>query len=282
MNWAWIIPILCGLAVLGLLYWRAFMGKREPGYLSLTEYWVYTNQTKLPDQTALMDRMISSNPHNKPGRVCIGAREGMLFTDVRIHLGVALKEKNPTVFRPDLFEEDVEPTKEVLAGLARSKALVKVRYVSESRLKDFRHLQFLPHMADAVAEMMDGQVVFDHVSERICAADDFKAMLDQNGNAERPEFHLRVLWKTDEEGYYARTYGMKKLGMEELRTEPQENDREVLMLGLMTRLAHHLFRNPDEEGPFEFDEFGDLFILEIGERLNGLRHVSITRRQVVS
>ena len=282
MNWVLLVPVVLVLAAVGLLFWRAFMGRRVPGYLSLTEYWVYTNQTKLPDQTALMDRMISSNPHNRPGKACIGAREGMLFTDVRVHLGVALKEKNPTVFRPDLFEEDVAPTKEVLSSLARCKALVKVRYVSEARLKDFRHLQFVPHMADAIAEMMDGEVVFDHVSERICSAESFKGMLSQNGNAERPEFHVRVLWKADEEGSYARTYGMRKLGMDELRTEPQEEDREVLMLGLLTRLAHHLFRNPDEAGPFEFDEFGDMFILTIGELKGGMRRVGITRRQVHS
>jgi hypothetical protein len=282
-GWIYIlVPALLGLGLLALFVWRAFMGRREPGYLSLTEYWVYTNEMKLPDQTKLMDRMISSNPHNRPGRPCIGAREGMLFTDVRLHTAVALKEKNPIFFRPDLFEDGVEPTKEILSRLAKCSSLVKVRYLSEARLKDFRHLQFVPHLADAISEFMGGSVVFDHVSERIWTAEEFRGFLEKNGNCERPESHLRVAWKTDEEGSYARTYGMRKIGMDELRTDPQEDDREVLMVGLLTRLAYQLFRNPDELGPFEFDEYGDVFILELGDRDSTGQRVSIRRRQVVS
>ncbi len=282
-GWVYIlVPVGFGLALFGLFAWRAFMGRREPGYLSLTEYWIFTTQVKLPDQTKLMDRMISSNPHNRPGRPCIGAREGMLFTDVRLHTAVALRDKNPTFFRPDLFEEDVEPTKEILSRLAKCGSLVKVRYLSEARLKDFRHLQFVPHMVDAFSEFMEGSVIFDHVSERIWTAEEFRGFLEKNGNCERPEAHFRVVWKSDEDGSYARTYGMRKIGMDELRTDPQEDDREVLMVGLLTRLAFHLFRKPEEEGPFEFDEYGDIFILELGELDSTGRRVSIRRRQVVS
>lgn len=282
-GWVYVlVPVVLGLGLMALFAWRAFMGRREPGYLSLTEYWIYASQVRLPDQTKLMDRMISTNPHNRPGRPCIGAREGMLFTDVRLHTAVALKDKNPTFFRPDLFEEDVEPTKEILSRLAKSGALVKVRYASEARLKDFRHLQFVPHMVDALAEFMDGLVVFDHVGERIWTAEEFRGFLEKNGNCERPEAHVRVVWKTDEDGSYARTYGMRKIGMDELRTDPQEDDREVLMVGLLTRLAFQLFRKPDDVAPFEFDEYGDVFILEIGERDATGRRVSIRRRQIIT
>ncbi|MBX3114670.1 MAG: hypothetical protein KF836_08905 [Fimbriimonadaceae bacterium] len=277
----WLVPVALITIVAGLIGWRVLVGRREPGYLALTEYWVYTTEKKLPDQTKLMDRMISSNPHNKPGRPSIGAREGMLFTDVRLHLAVALKEKNALVFRPDLFEEDVEPTAEILERLANCDALVKVRYASEAVLKDNRHLQFLPHMTEAISEMMNGQVVFDHIGEKMWTAEDFRSMLQQTNNTERPEFHVRVQWKQDEDSCYARTYGLRKVGLAELKSDPQESDREVLITGLMMRLAFQLVRKPDEQGPFEFDEFGDLFILELGELEDGIRKVAIRRRQVV-
>lgn len=282
MIWVWAVALLTLGSIVGLLAWRAFVGRREAGFLSLTEYWVFTNDRQLPDQAELMDRMISSNPHNKPGRPCIGAREGLLFTDVRVHMAVALKEKNPTFFRPDLFEEDVEPTKEILSRLASCASLVKVRYASEARLKDLRHLQFVPHMVDALSEKMGGRVVFDHVSEKLWLAEEYREMLEKQGNCERPEFHLRVGWKSDEEGSYARTFGLRKIGFDELRTDPQEDDREVLMVGLLTRLAFHLFRNPEDEGPFEFDEYGDVFVLAFGNRDAIGRRVSVTRRMVVS
>lgn len=275
---AWLIPIALLVALAGLIGWRILMGRREPGYLAICEYWIYVGQTKLPDQTALMDRMISSNPHNRPGRPSIGAREGMLFTDVRLHLAVALKEKNPTVFRPDLFEEGVEPTAEALTGLSQAAALAKVRYASEARLGDTRHLQFVPHMADAIAQFMDGYVVFDHVAERMWTAEEFHALLSRNNNAERPEFHVRVAWVDEVGGCYARTFGMPKIGWRELRSEAQDRDQEVLITGLMIRLSHQIFRRPDERGPFEFEEFGDTFIAELGEAEDGFEIVNLKRR----
>lgn len=277
----WLIPVLCTLVIGSLVAWRILVGKREPGYLALTEYWIFTNQRKLPDQTALMDRLISSNPHNKPGRPSIGAREGMLFTDVRLHLAVALKEKNATVFRPDLFIDDVEPTAEILQRLAECNALVKVRYASEAVLKDTRQLQFVPHMADALAQMMEGQVVFDHAAEKMWTAEEFHSLLQQNNNAERPEFHIRVKWKSDGDSWFAQTLGLRKVGFADLKSDPQESDREVLITGLLMRLAFHLVRKPEETGPFEFDEFGDLFILELGEVEDGFQKVAIRRRQVI-
>ncbi len=274
---AWLIPISLLLALAGLIVWRIFMGKREPGYLAICEYWVYVDKTRLPDQTALMERMISSNPHNRPGRPSIGAREGMLFTDIRLHLAVALKEKNHTVFRPDLFELGVEPTAESLAGLSRANALAKVRYASEARLGDTRHLQFLPHMADSLSDLMGGLVVFDHVMERMWTADDFREILVKNNNAERPDFHIRVDWVVEADACYARTFGMRKLGWSELRTVDQERDHEVLVTGLMLRLTQQIFRKPEERGPFEFEDFGDSFIIELGEEEDGFQRVHIKR-----
>lgn len=280
---AWLIPLGAVLAIAALLGWRYFNGRREHGYLSVTEYWVYTSATQLPEQEKLMDRMISSNPHNRRGFACIGAKEGMLFTDIRLHLGVALKAKNPHIFRPDLFEEHAVPTKEILERLSECPAMVKVRYVSEARIRDTRHLQFLPHMADAVAELTDGQIVFDHVSEQFWTAEDFREMLAQNGNCERPEFHVRVAWRPNADGGgYAETLGLRKIGIPEFRTQEQESDKEVLVTGLLMRLAFQLVRDfENSDGPWEFEEFDDTFIFQPAKLEDGKRIVELTRRQVL-
>lgn len=275
---AWLIPLALLLMLGALIAWRLLVGRREPGYLAICEYWVYTDQIKLPDQTALMERMISTNPHNRPGRPSIGAREGMLFTDVRLHLGVALKEKNFTAFRPDLFEEGLEPSAEALARLSEVKALVKVRFASEARLNDFRHLQFVPHMASAVSDLMNGLLVFDHVMEQMWTSEEFGALLQQNNNAERPDFHVRVAWVEESEGCFARTFGMRKMGRRELRSQWQDRDQEILITGLMMRLAHHLVRKPDDAGPYEFEDFGDTFTAEIEGREGKFDLVRLTRK----
>ena len=279
LGWLFLLALLAALT--GLIVYRWAYGRKQPGYLAFTEYWVYGAGTQLPPQDKLMDRMISSNPHNRRGQPCIGAREGMLFTDIRLHMAVVLREKNATLFRPDLFAAEVAPTAEILKALPDAKALVKVRYASEAPLKDFRHLQFLPHLTDSVAEMMDGTVVFDTVAERLWLAAEFREMLAKNGQCERPEFHVRARWVNQDDECYARTHGMPKIGWPELRTDPQEQDNEVLVTGLLMRLAFHLFRRPEETGPWEFEEFGDTFIFELQPRQDELRVVSLKRRQVV-
>jgi hypothetical protein len=267
-------------AFAAVLSYRKLVGKRVPGYLAVCEYWVFTKHENLPKQEAIMDRMISSNPHNQKGRPCIGAREGLLFTDIRLHIALAKRARNPLVFRPDLFLEDAVPSKDALERLAQAKSLIKVRYMSEAVLKDTRHLQFMPHLADAMSDLAEGLIVYDVVCEQIYAAEDFRALLEKNNNAERPDIHVRVVWHLDQDGSgTAATKGLRKVGLAELRTDPVEPDQEVLVTGLLHRAAHQLVRAPSTEGPLEFEEFGDTFILERFTVKGEHTRVAIKRRR---
>jgi hypothetical protein len=278
---AWGVLLGFVSAFVGVLAWRRLVGRRVPGYLAICEYWVYTRQEQLPKQELIMDRMISANPHNRPGRPCIGAREGLLFSDIRLHIAVAKRARNPLVFRPDLFLEGAAPSKEALQRLSEASSLIKVRYLSEAVLKDTRHLQFMPHLADTMSDLAEGLIVYDVVCEQIYTAEDFKGLLDKNNNAERPDIHVRVLWHVDEAGGYgyATTKGLRKVGLAELRTDPVEADQEVLVTGLLHRAAHQLVRKPEEEGAIEFEEFGDTFILERTSYRGEHTQVAIKRRR---
>jgi hypothetical protein len=275
----WLILAFFALAFIGLLAWRQLVGNRKPDYLAFCEYWIYVTEPQLPPQEKLMDRMISSNPHNRRGKPSIGAREGMLFTDIRTHIAVVRRDKNPHVFRPDLLHEDVEPTPEILALLPKSQGFIKVRYSSEAILRDNRHLQFIPHFADTVGEQAGGLVVFDPVMEMMWTYPDFHAMLAANNNTERPDFHLRVLWKREEDSCFAITRGLRKVGVAEWRVGPVECDEEVLVVGLLIRAAQRFMRNLEDSGPYEFEEYGHTFILTLTENLHdGMRPVTLHRR----
>lgn len=278
---AWLIPLIALLTIAGIIGYRLLTGKKTRGYLAHAEYWVFTNAKELPDQTKLMDRMISSNPHNRPGAPVIGAREGMLFTDIRLHIARAMREKNPQAFRPDLVEIHCVPSKEILARLASSHAFIKCRYSSEVILKDTRHLQFLPHMADAISELSEGAVIYDTVSEQIWTSEDFHKILSENPNTERPESHIRVVWDRVEDGSFARTLGLRKFGITELKTKVQEEDNERLITGLLMRLAFTSARALNLEDEYEFDEFGDKFVIKTTDILDeDGRVVEITRMKM--
>lgn len=279
---SWLIPVIALLGIAALLAYRFLIGRRVPGYLAVAEYWVYTPQSQIPPQEKLMDRMVSSNPHHKRGFAPIGAREGMLFSDIRLHIGLAKREKNSHIFRPDLFEDHVVPSPEVLALLPDCQSMIKLRYLSEATLTDTRHLQFMPHLADAVAELTEGKVVYDRIAEKIWTADQFRQILQNQPDVERPDAHIRIVWTENEFGCFAESLGLRKVGLAEIKTDPQERDNEILVTGLMIRLAHHLFRDPQDLGPYEFEEFGDHFVFTQGDLADGVQTVHLTRRQELS
>lgn len=276
-----VILSLFVLAIVALLIFRKVVGKRVKGYLAIAEYWVYGNVTTLPALEPLMDRMISSNPHNRRGRPAIGAREGMLFTDIRLHMGLGLRSKNPSSFRPDLAEEAVIPTPEILTRLSQTQTVITVRYASEAIVKDFRHLQFLPHYADAVASLTGGTVIFDRISQEIWTAEEFHAKLESNNNAERPDFHIRTEWIRTEEGARIVTRGLRKLGMSEWRTDFLPEDYEVLAMALMIRATSMLVRDPNPSFPISLEEYGDTFMIAPDGESDGYTKVMI-QRQVAS
>src|SRR5947209_2616034 len=127
----------------------------------------------MPEQDAVMTRMVAENPYSRDGHLAIGKREGIIFSDIRLHVSLVLRSKNPHVFRPDLLKDSVEPTADILSALANSAALIKVRYISEAPLSDDRHIQFMAHFACAYLDLGSGLVIYDVVSEQLRSAEDF-------------------------------------------------------------------------------------------------------------
>lgn len=281
----YIVLVVFALAALGVVLWGR--RSRHPKFFARTEYWVYVPGTKMPKQDELMTRMVGENPLHSSGKPPIGAREGLLFSDIRLHLAIATRTKNPHIFRPDLFDTDVTVTPEVLEGLAASHGMVKVRYVSEVPLKDMRHLQFLPHMAEAVAALSDGQVIFDPVQEKLWTADAFREALAANPNWERFEAHVRTIWVADETGGRAKTLGMLNIGLAELESDPAPLDHETLVRELVDEGASRLFAAAiagSASSPLpptiEIERYDDTFLLDLAPERERIR-VHIRRRSSV-
>ncbi|HRF60001.1 MAG TPA: hypothetical protein PLH94_08820 [Fimbriimonadaceae bacterium] len=264
----YLVLVVLALATLGVLLWGR--RSRRPKFFARAEYWVYVPGTKLPKQDELMTRMVAENPLHRLGKPPIGAREGLLFSDIRLHLAMAIRSKNPHIFRPDLFDTEVTVTPEVLAGLAASHGMVKVRYVSEVPLKDLRHLQFLPHMAEAVSALADGQVVFDPVQEKLWTAEAFRDALATQPNWERFDAHARTIWVSDDVGGRAKTLGMSSIGLADLESDPSPLDHETLVLELVEEAASRLFAMALEGGSpigipatIEIERYDDTFLLDL-------------------
>jgi hypothetical protein len=271
----WVIGVLVLAVCVSLLWLRVRLPKSS--YLAACEYWVYLPVAALPKQEDLMTRMVAENPYMTPGKPPIGAREGLLFTDIRLRLGLATRERNPHLFRPDLFADSAVPAKEALHALAASQAVARARYISETPLSDDRHLQFMPHMAAAILSLCDGSAVYDPVVERLWTAAEFDAELRRCSSAAAIGLHLRLTWRETESGYEAATRGLKKIGLPELRAWPLDADQEALALELLREAAERLWKEPAVPERMTLTAFDGGFELRFERAREGFARVQLFR-----
>lgn len=255
-----------------------FGKRRSVPYLAVVEYWVYIPGEKIPPQDLLSGRMLRSTPFKIDGEPACGPGEGLLFSDIRLHIALVLKAKNPHLFRPDLFERHVEPTAEMLEALSSANAMVKLRYLSPERLKDGRHLLFMPHLAEAVAYFGKSEVLFDCVGERLISATAFREELSRQPNTANPDFHLRAIWIDEEEGGRAATRGLMKVGLPELETHPAPSDHRVVIHDVLEQAAAQLWEDPTLPEEIEVHAYEDDFVVQLEPKKNGPVQVRMIRR----
>lgn len=266
-----LIGLLIGIAIGWVLVRRRDV---KPSFLSTNEYWVYLPGAKMPDQIAVMSLVIGDNPYKQRGRNPISPREGLLLSDTRLHLALVLRSKNPHVFRPDLLDDHVEPTAKILEDLANSQSLVKVRYISETPLKDRSSIQLLPHLADAVAELGEGTVIYDCMKEEILSREAFQALLHDHLDLNVAELQVRPVWRRAEHGGWAETRGLRKVGLPELATERMESDEQVLVtevLGDAARVLWDAGELPEKVDVKLFDDEFQVLLAKPKERVSTVR-----------
>lgn len=246
----------------------------------MSEYWVYLKEPKAPKQEDVMARMIQRNPYASGGRSPIGPREGLIWSDIRFHMALALRDKNSHIFRPDLFEPHVEPDQDSLRALSEATALVKLRYVSEQPLPDKRHLQFLIYATEAVAELSDSEVVFDLISERLFAPEWLKEQLRIDGDGSRRDLHLRTIWRCSPSGGTAETLGLQKIGFQELCTPETMSDHRVVAMQVLELAAERIWDEGKVENSLMIEHYGDSFHVIIDPSKKGPSRARILREKI--
>ena len=224
-----------------------------------------------------MTRMISLNPYNREGHLAIGKREGIIFSDIRLHVSLVLRSKNPHVFRPDLLKDSVEPTAEILETLAQSVAIVKLRYISEEPLSDDRHVKFMAHFAASYSDLGSGLAVYDVVAEKLQTADEFRAMLEADPAADSFDAHVRVFWHKTPHSGFAETKGLLKKGSPELKTDDAYLDQQVLVCEVLEEAARQIWASNELPKAVDVAAFEDTYKLEIFPTRNGPYRVRILR-----
>jgi hypothetical protein len=272
--------ILLGFIVVAMGGHMMLVKRHEPKTLLLSEYWVFQPGESMPDQEKLLTNLVRLNPYKQQGQNPVGPAEGLVLSDVRLHMGLILRRKNTHVFRPDLFD-GVAATPEQVAALDEAKSLVKLRYVSEEVLPDKRHLQFLIHAADAVARLGGSTLIYDTVQQRMYSKDEMESELAKSVDATRPELHVRSVWTDSAESCCAETKGLKKIGLSELKTGAMEPDEQVLIVSVLDEAVERLWTLNAMPEEVEVEAYGDKFKLLFTPEKDGTAMTRILRVQTI-
>jgi hypothetical protein len=250
--------------------------KRRP-YLAACEYWVYSPEEKLPPQELLMTRLLRSSPFQVGDEPPLGHSEGLLFSDIRLNITLALRSKNPHHYRPDLFADHIEPTAEGLTALAEAKSFVKARFVSEEPLPDPRHLRLMPFLVEAIAYYCRSAVVFDVISERLMMVESLRDSLREDAHAERSCVHLRTVWLRAEQGGKGATRGLLKVGLPEIETPVSPTEHQTIIMSVLDDAAEQMWDNRQMPERLSVSYFGDEFEVQIEPRTRGPNIARIMR-----
>lgn len=189
----------------------------------------------------VLDRLVRGNPHNDGSWQAIGPSQGMVLSDIRLHMRVALRRKNPHVFRPDLLaERPAPPSAAQLQALSESEAVFILRFAGAPPFFEMRHLTFMDHLTDAMAEIAQCPVLYDLVLEALYTPSEYHAILTANKRHRIHDLHLRVDWVPATSGGIVRTWGLQKVGLPELETAPLPSDQQVLSTAALEHFAREM------------------------------------------
>ena len=273
--------LLFGLIAALVMGYLILHHQNQSKYLAIAEYWVYLPTDSMPPQDEVMTRMIRDNPYARRGVSPIGTNEGLIFSDVRLHAALVLRQRNPHIFRPDQFAEHIKSTEDMMDALKASHSMVKLRFASEIPLKNKRHLQFLVHAADAYAAVGSGLVIFDVKAERLLSKTELAQILKDNFDATGCDVHTSVIWKPTIQGGSVETLGLTKIGLSELKTGEMNADQRVIATTVLEEASRKLWDLGTLPESFDVTTFDDTFKVQVEKVKDTMANVKILRVQAI-
>ena len=222
-----IISLVIGGGAVG--FW--FYSKRSH-YFAHAEYWVYSNNHEMPSTEKLMVRLVASNPYIQQGQNPIGGAEGLVLSDIRLKIALLLKTRNQNLFDGRRVPASIADQHDFIREIGSFQSIVKLQYISTTKLKDKRHLQFLMHAADATAEICESDWILDKVTGVLRTKSQQEEILAKSFNVTKLDIHARLEANMDNS---FSSFGLIKAGIADFDTHPVSADQVQLVREILER-----------------------------------------------
>ena len=242
------------------------------------EYWVYSKATELPSIEKLMVRLVGDNPYVQQGQNPVGGAEGLVLSDIRLKIALMLQKKNPQFFEGSLLPDTISDHDDFINDIGTFKSIIRLQYISTTKLKDKRHLQFLMHAADAAADITDSSWILDKITGSLRTKNQQADILRKNFNVTKLEFHVRL--ESNEDNTFS-SYGLSKVGISDFDTHPVLTDQSQLVKEILEKyLALSWERGEAFADPIRAYE-DEFYIIQKSAR-NGRMMMRIVRKQMLT
>ena len=240
-----LIGFVVGFIVAYLLF---RMAKRPKTYLH-AELWVLLPDAKIPAQTDIMSRLLRNREFGP-----INPAVGLVMSDVRLDIGVVLREKNPTTF-------SILPN-----PLGTATSMVRIRFVSEQPVTKKDYLQFIALATEAYLTLGDGIGVYNPETEQSWTRPEFIQSLKADVDATRFDLWCQTRLAPKVESGEAETKGLRAIGVDDLRTPESPADHRMIVQSLLETLARHIWELGSVPPKFTTEAYGDRFDLHLVPR----------------
>lgn len=246
---------------------RFFGGKAK--FHAHAEWWIYLPSLPPPEQNQAMAAMMQYRLPTSGKLAPLTPGDGLIFSDVRLHIGLVLREKNPHVFRPDLLLKTVECSAAQLQALGLSSAVLVVRYVSDVPFNDPTFLRSLSYLVATYAKLSGAALIVDHEAEILWTTDTFQQALEEDPNATSRDLHVHTDWTPGDGGGTAQTIGMRKLGLPELMTPFSPSDHRAAIMEVLSLASEHIWNVQSWVPQIDLTAFVDQYRVALTPPKNG-------------
>ncbi len=236
------------------------------------EYWIWSPVVDLPQMVALHRRLIQYNPYNQGEEMALSTSEGLLLSDIRLHIGISTRAKNPHVFSPQFFSDEAKAPVGAVEAMEKSQALMIARFASEQPMPDRGYIHFLTHLADALADYAKADLIYDREGLRFWTREEWKALMMRDNARPDLDKHYQVHAVEEPSGWWIHTHGLRKYGLPDLEMIEVSREQRTACTDIIRQMAERAIADPSTLSDGEVEYYGrqHRVVLVRGER--GKRH----------
>ncbi len=150
--------------------------------------------------------------------------------------------------------------------------MVIVRFATEEPMPNRDYLHFLTHLADAVADLMGSDLIYDREGMRFYTGERWKAEM-MSDNARQTFERLIALDAVEEaRGWWLHTHGMRKIGLPDIEMCDVGREQKTVCTNILRTFAEQVFDDPSALTDREIEMFGRSHRLVLAPSERGTRH----------